>query len=162
MIALFALLNFSSGYRVELKRLTQRGAFDTIRSLVLSLYISQYDLSARGLEKVTDHDIVEMGQIPVSVDVKHEFMEGVTVSQPTKLKRMAENIGSVLRETGEILRSGGYQSLGTFVIECAKRSKVDGKTGASASMFIHHVLCTVSELMIGCQSDSCISRYGYH
>ena len=140
IIALLELLNFSSGYRAELKRLTHRGAFDSIRSLIVSLYISQSDLSAPGLEKITEHDIVEMGQLPVSEDVRHEMMEGVTVSKPTKLKRMVENIVAVLRETGQILRRGGYQSLGTFAIDCAKRSRVDGKPGISASVFVHHVL----------------------
>jgi hypothetical protein len=160
LIALLELLNFCSGYRVELKRLTGRGAFDTIRGLILSLHISQWDLSARGLAEVTEHDIVEMGQIPVSEDVKHEVLEGVTASKPTNLKRMVENIVSVLRETGEILKKGGYQSLGIFIIECAKRSSIEGK-GVSASMFIHHVYRPISVLSKGCQRHTCLSRYGY-
>ena len=137
------LLNFSSGYRVELKRLTGRGAFDTIRSLILSLHISQSDLSARGLEMITVHDVVEMGQIPVSEDVEHETMVGVTVNQRTKLVRMVEGIVHVLNETGEVLRGGGYQNLGAFMLDCAKRSKVEGK-GVSASVFIHHVYASFS------------------
>lgn len=87
---------------------------------------------------ITVHDVVEMGQIAVSEDVEHETMVGVMVSQPTKLVRMVEEIVRVLNETGEVLRGGGYQSLGAFMLDCAKRSKVEGK-GASASMFIHYV-----------------------
>ena len=139
LIALLELLNFASGYRVELKRLTGRGAFDTIRALVMALHISQSDLSAKALENVTAEVIASMAQLPITEEVSHSTLEGVTVGQKTKLAGMVERIARVLRETGEVLRRGGYLNLGTFIIECAKRSKIDGKTGISGSIFIHQV-----------------------
>jgi hypothetical protein len=130
-------LNFSSGYRIELKRLTGRGAFDTIRSLVISFHISQTDLSANGLEKITSHDIASMAQLPITEDIPHPTLEGVEIGQPTKLAKMTEAIVRVLNDTGEVLKNGGYQSLGTFVIDCAKKSKRE--KGISGSRFIHRV-----------------------
>jgi len=138
LLALLELLNFCSGYRVELKRLTGRGAFDTIRALVISLHISHKDLSSAGLEHITGHDIAEMAQLPVSEDMDHPTLQGVQIGRPTKLAKMAEDIAHVLSSTGQILRRGGIQSLGAFVIDCAKRSKVDGK-GVSASQFVFRV-----------------------
>ena len=137
LIALIQLLNFGSGYRVELKRLTNRGAFDTIRALVISFHISQMDLSAKGLERVTIDEIANMAQLPLTEDVNHPDLEGVQIGQRTKLARMVEAIVQVLNNTGEILKLGGYQSLGTFVIDCAKKSNVDGRI--SGSRFVHQV-----------------------
>ena len=130
------LLNFASGYRVELKRLTGRGAFDTIRALVLALHISQSDLSAKGLGNVTAVEIANMAQLPLTEESAHPTIPGITMGTRTKLAEMAESIARVLKSTGEILRKGGYQSLGTFVIDCVKRSKVNGKEGVSGALFV--------------------------
>jgi hypothetical protein len=130
-------LNFGSGYRIELKRLTKRGAFDTIRALLISFHISQTDLSTEGLESMTIDGIANMAQLPVTEDVDHPDLEGVQIGQRTKLAGLVEDIVRVLNSTGEVLRRGGYQSLGTFVIDCAKRSNVDGRV--SGSRFVHRV-----------------------
>ena len=143
LISLFGLLNFCSGYRAELKRLTARGAFDTIRSLIISFHISQTDLSAEGLEKITSHDIANMAQLPISEDTVHPTLEGVQIGKRTKLARMAEEIALVLSDTGNILRQGGYKSLAMFVIECTKRSTVE--EGVSGSRFVHRV-CYIHEM----------------
>lgn len=130
-------MNFGSGYRIELKRLTKRGAFDTIRALLISFHISQTDLSTEGLEGMTIDGIANMAQLPVTEDVDHPDLEGVQIGQRTKLAGLVEDIVRVLNSTGEVLRRGGYQSLGTFVIDCAKRSNVDGRV--SGSRFVHRV-----------------------
>ena len=138
LLAVLQLLNFGSGYCIELKRLTGRGAFDTIRALLISLQISRTDLSSAGLEKLTPHDIASMGQLPVSEDVDHPSLKGIQIGKPTKLAKMAEDIAHILSSTGQILRRGGIQTLGALVIECAKRSRIDWK-GVSGSQFIYRV-----------------------
>ena len=70
-------------------------------------------------------------------EVDHPSLEGVQIGQRTKLARMLEEIVRVLNNTGKILRNGGYQSLGTFVIDCAKTSNVNGRV--SGSRFVHRV-----------------------
>jgi len=130
-------LNFSSGYRTELKRLTKRGAFDTIRTLIISFHISQTDLSAKGLEIINVDTIANMAQLPLTEEVDHPSLDGVQIGQRTKLARMVEEIVRVLNSTGEILRTGGYQSLGTFVIDCGKNSYINGHV--SGSRFVHLV-----------------------
>lgn len=144
-MTLLELLNFCSGYRDDLKRLKGRDAMDTIRAFILSLHISRSDLSPKGLESVTIEDIATMMQIPVMEDVEHETITGVFVSMRNSLWQMVTNVRDVMVETGGVLRMGGYGSLGGFVIECAKRSKVEGKEeGISASVFIHHVILLLS------------------
>ena len=103
----------------------------------MSFHISQTDLSTKGLENMTGDGIANMAQLPVSVDVDHPDLEGVQIGQRTKLARMVDGIVRVLNNTGEVLRRGGYQSLGTFVIDCAKKSNVDGRV--SGSRFVHRV-----------------------
>jgi hypothetical protein len=137
LIALAELLNFGSGYRVELKRLTKRGAYDTIRALVMSFHISQMDLSAKGLESMTIDGIANMAQLSMIEEVDHPNLEGVQIGQRTKLARMVGEIVQILNNTGEVLRRGGYQNLGTFAIDCAKKSDVDGRV--SGSRFVHRV-----------------------
>ena len=145
MIAIFALLNFCSGYRNELKRLTGRGAYDTIRSLVIALHISQSDVSTKGMTVMTSEEIASIAQLPTSEYIPHPEVNGLEVSKRTELALMVDKLSQVLRETGEILQKGGCQSLGAFVIDCAKRSKVEGKQAPSASIFIYRV----SELGFG-------------
>ena len=139
LLAILGLLNFCSGYRVELKRLTGRGAFDTIRALVISLHISQTDLSSPSLEKLNAVDIASMAQLPISEAKDHPSLQGVQIGSPTKLAQMAKDIANVLSSTGEILRRGGIQSLGAFVLDCARRSKIEAK-GVSASQFVYLVI----------------------
>ena len=138
-MTLLELLNFCSGFRTDLKRLTGRGAFDTIRSFIIGLHISRSDLSPRGLEKVTVEDIVSMMQVPVTEDVPHEKVVGVLVEKRNSLWTMVGMVRDVMNETGRLLRLGGYTSLGGLVVECARRSKVEGKEGVSGSVFVHHV-----------------------
>lgn len=123
---------------MDLKRLTGRGAFDTIRAFILSLHISRTDLSAKGVQEITGFDVASLAQIPVSEDSAHPTLDGVSIGQPTKLVKMVEEIARILRETGKILEDGRFLSLGTFIIECAKRSHVPEK-GVSASRFIYMV-----------------------
>jgi hypothetical protein len=158
LIALLQLLNFGSGYRVELKRFAQRGAFNTIRALVISFHISQTDLSAKGLENMTFDGIANMAQLLTVEEVDHPSLEGVQIGQRTKLARMVEELVRVLNDTGEILRRGGYQSLGTFVIDCAKKSNVNGQV--SGSRFVHRVWSYGLWLTVDGGSDSWISGYG--
>ena len=40
LVSILSLLNFAHGYRVPLRRATGRGAYDSIRALIFSLYLS--------------------------------------------------------------------------------------------------------------------------
>jgi hypothetical protein len=124
------------------------------------MHISQTDLSSKGLKEVSAYDIASMAQLPISEDSEHPTLQGVTIGRPTKLAKMAEDIASVLRQTGEFLERGGYQSLGTFIIECAKRSHTD--QGISGSKFIHQVYSPYCVIDEDCGGTSWISRYGIY
>jgi hypothetical protein len=88
---------------------------------------------------MTTQDIARMGQIPVAEEIDHPTLIGVRTGQRTRLAGMVEGIINVLRMTGEMLNKAGYPSLGAFVVECAKRSTVDGKKGVSAGLFVRQV-----------------------
>jgi hypothetical protein len=138
-LSILELLNFTSGFRAELQRLTGRGAFDTIRAFIIALHISRWDLSSLGLETITIDDVARLAQIPVVEEVEHPTLRGVHTGRRTKLARMVEMIVDVLQGTGKILTGRGYPSLGAFVIECAKRSAVEGKPGVSGGVFVRQV-----------------------
>jgi hypothetical protein len=139
LIAILGLLNFCSGYRNELKRATGRGAFDNIQAMVIALHISRSDVLAKGMKAMTSEEVASIAQFPTSEYRPHPQIEGLEISQPTELAPMVNKVSQVLRETGDILLLGGFQSLGTFVIECAKKSKVDGVQDPSASIFVYRV-----------------------
>jgi hypothetical protein len=107
--------------------------------LVIAFHISQTDLSATGMQGLMTQDISRLGQIPVAEEVDHPELKGVKTGRRTKLAGMVEQIVDVLHSTGAMLKKGGYPNLGAFVIECAKRSIVDGKTGVSGGMFVRQV-----------------------
>ncbi|BGP32088.1 hypothetical protein JCM10296v2_003867 [Rhodotorula toruloides] len=72
VLGALALLNFLSGYRHTLHRMTGRGAFSTIQMLVLSAYISSSDnpdssiLSARGMPQATVAQLADLARILAS------------------------------------------------------------------------------------------------
>ena len=99
-MTLLQLLNFCSGYRANLKRLTGRGANDTIRAFILSLHISQTDLSPAGLESMTIQEIASMMQVPVTEEVPHDTLPGVFVERRNSLWEMVRRVRDVMVETG--------------------------------------------------------------
>jgi hypothetical protein len=107
LLGLQQLLNFGSGYRTELKRVTGKGAFDTVKRFILGLHISRSDLSAKAMESWGLPDLVRILDIPMTEDVPVEGLEGMQLSCPTKLRELFQRMVDVLNETGRILSRGG-------------------------------------------------------
>jgi len=126
-ISILSLLNFGSAYRVPLHEQTKRGAWDSMRALMFSLYISSGDgdlLSARGMTTLSVAKIAELMGISLHVERPHEKLPGITVGElGGPLYELVGMISLVLKETGEILRKSGYQNLGAFVAEALKSTE---------------------------------------
>lgn len=125
-ISLVDLLNFGHGYRKPLKEHTGRGAFDTIRQLMMSLYIGGTPLDAKSLSSMTAFQISEASGVPLQVEKPHETLP-VTIGEKSDAEPFIQDVKRVMNETGNLLQKSGYKDLGQFVIESCKMSTASGK-----------------------------------
>lgn len=132
MLSVLSLLNFGSGYRVPLHAATGRGAWDTMRALVLSLYLGSTSgeddlLSAKGMKKISPATVAELLRVDVHVERPHETLPGVTVGElGGPLYELVKLITDVLNETGRLLVDYGYPNLGSFVLAALEEGKKAG------------------------------------
>ncbi|KAK0437496.1 hypothetical protein EV421DRAFT_1892137 [Armillaria borealis] len=119
VLAILSLLNFGSGYRVPLHEATGRGAWDSMRALVLSMYITDEGLlTARGMQSADVGKVAELMRVNIHVEKPHESIPGVTVGElGGPMYELTTLITGVLNETGDILVGAGYPDLGTFVAQ---------------------------------------------
>lgn len=143
-LSVLCLLNFASGYRVPLHEQTDRGAWDNIRALVFSMYLSsatgQGDfLSARGMRTVTPQQTAELMSVKIYEERAHETLPGVTVGElGGHVYDLVKLISSTLNETGEILERSGMPDLGSFVLR-SLTSKHSGGGDATADDVLEDV-----------------------
>ncbi|KAJ1910653.1 hypothetical protein IWQ60_010540 [Tieghemiomyces parasiticus] len=122
LVALVDLLNFGSGFRAELHRATGRGASQTILFGCMGMYIGQVPLSADGMSKAHLADVATYFGIPLlGEEVPHPTIPALTISEPSPLRALAQQITDVLQETGTILKEQGYRSLGHFILEATRK-----------------------------------------
>ncbi|KIJ39849.1 hypothetical protein M422DRAFT_32453 [Sphaerobolus stellatus SS14] len=133
VISVLSLVNFGSGFRVPLHEKTGRGAWDSIRALILGLYISSSSdgsdlLSAKALKDISTGTVANMMNIPTHIERPHESIPGVIVGEVGgPLFELVKLVTSTLNETGEILISQGYPDLGSFILEVLKEGERVGK-----------------------------------
>ncbi|BGP02784.1 Queuosine salvage protein [Rhodotorula toruloides] len=134
VLGTLALLNFLSGYRHALHRLTGRGAFSTMEMLVLSAYISSSDnpdssiLSARGMRQATVAQLADLARIETHVEKAHPTL-GSAVKVGEKDEEAFEILGllaGVLKETSEVLDRLGNRSIGAWLLEKLGDAEGDG------------------------------------
>ncbi|GAA6042337.1 hypothetical protein JCM8097_003853 [Rhodosporidiobolus ruineniae] len=137
LLATLALLNFLSGYRTALHRLTGRGAYSSILSLVLSAYLSSAGevsstpslLTAAGMRAANIAQLAELMRMKTHTEKPHPEL-GSAVMVGEKDDEAFEILGlleGVLRQTGEVLQREGKASLGEWVV--AKLKQTDGDVG---------------------------------
>lgn len=133
-LSVLALLNFGSGYRVPLHEKTERGAWDNIRGLCFSLFItSSADtdyLSARGMEVVSEHVVAEHMRVSIHEERPHESIPGVTVGElGGPVHQLVKLITNTLKETGGVLVKGGYPDLGSLVLQSVEGARSANTNG---------------------------------
>lgn len=124
-VAVLALLNAFSGYRVDFHRATGHGAYDNVRRMVLGLYLSAdgdaANLSAEGLAHVTPAMLAQLLGVPTHTEAAHPTLPGVTVGVPGgPLKEPLELAASMCRETGAFLKARHMPSLGAYVLQACE------------------------------------------
>ncbi|KAI5123987.1 hypothetical protein M0805_006398 [Coniferiporia weirii] len=137
LLSILSLLNFASGYRVPLHEQTGRGAWDNIRALVYSLYITSSSgaesdcLSAKGMQEISVQTIAEQLRVSILVERPHESIPGVTVGElGGPMYQLVQLIAHTFNETGTVLVRAGYPDLGTFVLEALKSGEKAAKGGS--------------------------------
>ncbi|GAA5828048.1 hypothetical protein JCM11251_005709 [Rhodosporidiobolus azoricus] len=148
LLSTLALLNFLSGYRVALHRLTGgRGAYSFILSLVLSAYLSSSSigsdepasiLTTAGLVAATPASLAGLARIKTHTEKPHPTLgPAVTVGEKDEEAwEVLELLTGVLNETGKVLRQKGKESLGEWVVGELKR------TGGDTGEMVHSLAST--------------------
>ena len=128
-----ALLNFLSGYRTALHRLTTRGAWSTILSLVLSAHLADNPkatpLTTQGMLAASPSALAALAQIQTHVETDHPTL-GSAVRVGTKDEEaieILELVAETVKSTGQVLKSQGKRNLGQWVLEALK--EVNGDAG---------------------------------
>ncbi|KAJ1672481.1 hypothetical protein EV182_007090, partial [Spiromyces aspiralis] len=147
-IILRDLLQLGSGYRNELKASNggRRGAFETILYGCMSMYLAGNAMDATSYEKVSLESISEHFQIPMmgmeepiqaerEDGTKVEFASAITISRPSVLRRLVEQITVLVQDTGRRLRELGYKSMAHFVIDQLERQQDGPSAGALVEAF---------------------------
>ncbi|KAJ3109269.1 hypothetical protein HDU97_007763 [Phlyctochytrium planicorne] len=120
-LSLFFLMNFGSGWRVELHECADRGAFDTIRFGLMSMHISAENMNSSFLRDVQAHQVASYFDLPYTRDVAHPTMPGVTLSEAHPIRPFIQKLTQVMNETGKSLLEKGYSAgLGAFVLDVTK------------------------------------------
>ncbi|KAG5719453.1 hypothetical protein E4T56_gene20646 [Termitomyces sp. T112] len=123
LLSILSLLNFASGYRMQLHHEIGRGAWDTIRAFAFSLYLSSSTdgsdlLSAKGIAAIDAGKVAELMGVNIHVERIHDTIPGLTIGQlGGPVYELVNLITGVLNETGKILVDTGYPNLGAFVAE---------------------------------------------
>lgn len=132
VLSLLSLLNFASGYRVPLHEATGRGAFDSIRAFVFTLYLSSATggegdlLSAKGMQSIEASKVAELMGLAdkIHVDTPHATIPGLLVGElGGPVWEVVQMVTKVMKETGDVLVKGGYPDLGSFVLEALKEGE---------------------------------------
>ena len=140
VLSVLSILNFASGYRVPLHTATGRGAFDSIRALVFSMYISSPSdgdlLSASGMQSIQEAKIAELMNVADKIHVErpHKDLPAVMVGElGGPIWELVRLVAGALRETGDVLVKGGYPNLGAFVLEALKEGEKVRQNGSQDS-----------------------------
>ncbi|KAG0215132.1 hypothetical protein BGX28_000837 [Mortierella sp. GBA30] len=126
ILSLIDILNTGHGFRKELHEDSDRGAFETIVFGIMSFHISSTPTTADALSKLTGWEVGSHFGITMQKDVPSELAH-VTISKPSVASKLAGQIQGVLNETGRILKEQGFETLGGFVIDAAKKANGSGE-----------------------------------
>jgi len=144
-LSVLSLLNFASGYRVQLHTETGRGAWDNIRLLMFSLFLSSSTgegdlLSAQAMQVMQQQQVAELMRVSLHVERPHESIPGVTVGElGGPIHELVKLITRTLNEAGSVLVKAGYPNLGSFVLEALQEGE-KAKAGAHVDVVLERLV----------------------
>ncbi|KAK4050855.1 hypothetical protein OIV83_003277 [Microbotryomycetes sp. JL201] len=134
VVCTLALLNFLSGYRIPLKRLTGRGAWDNVLALVLASHLSATDdeksnvpLSTKGMLSTNTDKLAQLMNIRTHTEKDHPTLgSAVKVGErdPDAIE-ILELVEKALKETGQALEQSNKRSLGEWVQDSLIETNAD-------------------------------------
>ncbi|WFD29090.1 hypothetical protein MSPP1_000095 [Malassezia sp. CBS 17886] len=122
-IAVLSLLNALSGYRNDFHQATGHGVFDSIRRLLLGLYLTPADdgvppLSAKGLQGVRAASLAQILGVSTHTESQHPTLPFVTVGTVGgPLQEPLELLATMCNDAGKFLDAHGKKDLGTYVLD---------------------------------------------
>ncbi|KAF9100278.1 hypothetical protein BGX23_000041 [Mortierella sp. AD031] len=126
ILSLIDILNTGHGFRKELHEDSDRGAFETIVFGIMSFHISSSPTTADALAQLTGWEVGSHFGIMMQKDVPSELAH-VTMSKPSVASKLAGQLQGILNETGRILQEKKFETLGSFVIDAAKKANGSGE-----------------------------------
>ena len=137
---------------MQLHTETGYGAWDNIRLLIFSLFLTSFIggegdlLSANGMQSIDEQKVAELMRVSLHVERPHESIPGVTVGElGGPMHDLVKLITGTLNDTGSVLVKSGYPDLGSFVIEAleeGEKAKSEDKVGADVDVVLERVrLC---------------------
>eukprot|EP01132_Coremiostelium_polycephalum_P004070 gene4070-5095_t len=137
------LINFGSGYRKELHKFSNRGAYETICYGLFGMFLSQSgNLSADYLNSLSLNEVSSFFSIPVSEEV--EIQPGIYSYKDSPVKSLVQKIQTVLKESAQKMISLGFPDFGSFVWSFTDPSKLSpGSNGPLASNFVEKLVKTI-------------------
>ena len=128
---------------------TGQGAWDNIRLLVFSLFLTSSTggegdlLSAQCMQDIEELKVAELMRISLHVERPHESIPGVTVGElGGPMHDLVKLITGTLNDTGSVLVKSGYPDLGSFVLEAlleGKKAKSEDKVGNDVEVVLERV-----------------------
>ncbi len=126
-----------SGYRRELHDMAGKGAWDTILFGCMGMFLSGRLLNADFMVEMTISDVEQNFGIPLTVD--KPVSGPIKMSVPGPLRPLADKILFLLNDTGRLLRSLDYNSLGHFILD--RKVPRGGAVAAAASQDLEPTTC---------------------
>jgi hypothetical protein len=121
-LTLLNLLNFASGFRVELHATGDKGAYETICFGLMGLHISG-DLTAETMVKFRISEISSLFAIKTMEE--YEVRPAIYSERKTALYPLADNITSVLNQAGAMLRNLQCDDFYDFIFNTPKITVIE-------------------------------------
>jgi hypothetical protein len=145
-LSVLSLLNFASGYRTQLHAKTRRGAWDNIRLLMISLFLTSSTgdegdlLSAYGMQQIQEPMVADLMGVSVHVEKSHESIPGVIVGElGGPMHELVKLITMTMNETGSVLVKSGYPDLGSFVLEALQEGESESTINTALDSVLERV-----------------------
>ncbi|KDD74872.1 hypothetical protein H632_c1019p0, partial [Helicosporidium sp. ATCC 50920] len=151
LLSLLSLLDFGSAFDSLLQSRCQRSRQEVLQFGVLAMYLqAPSGVTTDLLVGFQSHQILTLFGVDVSEE--RELQQGITLTTKGELWGWAQQVESVLQESGRALQRMGCSSLGEAVERCAAGAAASASSKeeqASASAFVELLVASVPTFFDG-------------
>ncbi|MBW0462355.1 hypothetical protein O181_002070 [Austropuccinia psidii MF-1] len=117
MVSMVALLDCLDEYHHFLKLTTGRGAWETTRYLVMSLYLSDHGLTTHAMLQVTSEQISSILSLPTHLERPMPQNPAISLAEPDpQASQLIQFILNLLHQIGQALKHANLPNLASFLI----------------------------------------------